>query len=159
MTDYQDHYLEKDVLLLADVFEKFVSESLKFYKLDPSHYFSSLGLSWDGMLKMAGIKLELISDIDKHLFIEKGLRGGIYYICKRFSEASNKYKKNYDPTKGSKFIMYLNKNDLNGWGMSKYLPYWEFEWLKNIDKFDVNPIIENSSIAIFLKLTLNILVN
>ena len=104
------------MLLLADVFEKFISESLKFYKLDPSHYFSSLGLNWDGMLKMAGIKLVIISDIDKHLFIEKGLRGAIYYICKRFRKANNKYMKNYDPTKRSKFIMYLNKNDLNGWG-------------------------------------------
>ena len=77
MADYHDHYLKKDVLLLADVFEKFTSESLKFYKLKPSHYFSSPGLSWDAMLKMTGIKLELIPDIDKHSFIEKGLRGGI----------------------------------------------------------------------------------
>ena len=74
------------MLLLADVFERFTSESLKFYKLDPSHYVSSPRLSWDAMLKMTGIKLELISDIDKHLFIEKGLRGGISYICKRFSD-------------------------------------------------------------------------
>ena len=77
MADYHDHYLKKDVLLLADVFEKFTSQSLKFYKLDPSHYFSSPGLIWDVMLKMTGIKLELIPDIDKHSFIEKGLRGGI----------------------------------------------------------------------------------
>ena len=74
------------MLLLADVFERFTSESLKFYKLDPSHYVSSPRLSWDAMLKMTGIKLELISDIDKYLFIEKGLRGGISYICKRFSD-------------------------------------------------------------------------
>ena len=74
------------MLLLADVFERFTSESLKLYKLDLSHYISFPGLSWDAMLKMAGIKLELISDIDKHLFIEKRLRGGISYICKRFSD-------------------------------------------------------------------------
>ena len=91
--EYHDHYLKKDVLLLADVLEKFISESLKFYKLDPSHYFSFPGLSWDAMLKMTGIKLELVSDIDKHLFIEKRLRGGISYICKRFIEANNKYIK------------------------------------------------------------------
>ena len=64
--DYHDHYLKKDVLLLVDVFEKFTSESLNIYKLYPSHYFSSPGLRWDAMLKMTGIKLELISDIDKH---------------------------------------------------------------------------------------------
>ena len=75
MFDYHDHYLKKGVLLLADVFEKSASESLNFFKLDPYHYFSSPGLSWDAMLKMTEIKLELISDIDKHLYIEKGLRG------------------------------------------------------------------------------------
>ena len=73
MGDYHDHYLKKDVLLLADVFEKFIDTCLKFYGLDPCHYFSSPGLSWDAMLKMTGVKLEKMSDIDKHLFIEKGL--------------------------------------------------------------------------------------
>ena len=97
--DYQDHYLKKHVLLLADVFEKFIDTCLKFYKLDPCHYFSSPGLSWDAMLKMTGVKLEKISDIDKYLFIEKGLRGGISYIAKRYSKANNKYIKNYDPKK------------------------------------------------------------
>ena len=64
MADYHDHYLKKDMSILADVFEKFTSESLKFYKLNPSYYFNSPGLSWDTMLKMTGIKLELIPDTD-----------------------------------------------------------------------------------------------
>ena len=85
MGDYYDHYLEKDVLLLADVFEKFIDTCLKFYKLDPCHYFSSPGLSWDAMLKITGVKLEKISDIDMYLFIGKRLRGGISYIAKRCS--------------------------------------------------------------------------
>ena len=72
------------------------------------------------MLKMTGLKLELISDKDKYLFIEQGLRGGISYICKRFSETNNKYMKNSDRTKKSKFIMYLDLNNLYGWAMSKY---------------------------------------
>ena len=121
MVDYHDHYLKKDVLLLADIFQNFISESLKFYKLDPSHYFSSPRLSCDAMLEMTGIKLELISDIDKHLFIEEGLRGGISYICKEFSEANNKYFKNYDPKKENKFIMYLDENNLYGWVIIQYL--------------------------------------
>ena len=83
MGDYHDHYLKKDVLLLADVFEKFIKTCLKYYELDPCHYFSSLGLRWDAMLKMTGVKLEKIFDIDKYLFIEKRLRGGISYIAKR----------------------------------------------------------------------------
>ena len=68
MGDYDDHYLKKDVLLLADVFERFIGTCLKFYGLDPCHYFSSPGLSWDAMLKMTGIELEKISDIDKYSF-------------------------------------------------------------------------------------------
>ena len=75
--DYHDHYLKNDVLLSADIIEKFIATCLKFYWLDPCHYFSSPGLSWDAMLKISGVKLEKISDIDKYLFIEKGLRGGI----------------------------------------------------------------------------------
>ena len=77
MGDYHDHYLKKDVLLLVDVFEKFIDTWLKLYGLDPCHYFSSPGLSWNAMLKMTGVKLEEISDIEKYLFIEKGLRGGV----------------------------------------------------------------------------------
>ena len=96
MGDYHDHYLKKDVLLLADVFEKFIDTCLKYYGLDPCHYFSSPGLSWDAMLKMTGVKLEKISDIDKYLFIEKGLRGGNSYIAKRYAKANNKCMNYYD---------------------------------------------------------------
>ena len=73
---------------MCDVFEKFVDVCLVDYGLDPSHYYSSLGLSWDAMLKMAGIKLEKISDIDVHLFLEKGIRGGMSYISKRYSKST-----------------------------------------------------------------------
>ena len=110
MRDYHDHYFKKYVLLLTDVFEKFIDTCFKYYKLDPCHYFSSPGLSWDAMLKMTGVKLEKISDIDKYLFIEKGLRGGISYISKRCAKANNKYMSDYDPKKPSTFITYLDKN-------------------------------------------------
>ena len=83
MCDYHDHYFKKDILLLADVFEKFIDTCLEFYERDPCHYFSSPGLSWDAMLKMTGVKLEQMSEIDKYLFIAKGLRGGVSYIAKR----------------------------------------------------------------------------
>ena len=84
MGNYHDNYLKKDILLLADVFEKFIATCSKFYRLDPCHYFSSPGLGWDAMLRMTGIKFKKISDIDKYLFIEKGFREGISYICKRY---------------------------------------------------------------------------
>ena len=96
MGDYHDLSLKTDVLLLADVFEKFIKTCLDYHGLDFCHYFSSPELSWDAMLKMNGIELEVISDIDMHLFIEKGMRGGISYIAKRHSKANNKYMKDYD---------------------------------------------------------------
>ena len=91
MGNYHDHCLKKDVLLLADVFKKFIDTCLKFYRPDPCYFFSSPGSSWDVMLKMTGVKLEKISDINMHLLIEKGMRGGISYIAKRYSEPNNKY--------------------------------------------------------------------
>ena len=90
MGDYHDHYFKKDVLLLTNVFEKFIDTCLKYYGLDSCHYFSSPGLSWDAMLKVTGVKLKKISDIDKYLFTEKGLRGGISYMAKRYAKANNK---------------------------------------------------------------------
>ena len=135
MGDYHDLHLKTDVLLLADVFEKFINRSLEFYKLDPSYYFSSAGLSWDAILKMTEIKLELIPGIDKYYFVEKGLRRGISYISKRFSEANNKCMKNYDPTKESKYIINLDGNNLYRWGMSRYLHYDEFKLVKNVENF------------------------
>ena len=103
---------KKDVLFLADVFEKFVATCLKFYRLDPCHYFSYPGLSWDAMLKMTGLKLEKISDIGKYLFIEKGLRGGISYIAMRYTKANKKYMNDYNSKKPSTFITYLDMNNL-----------------------------------------------
>ena len=88
--DYHDLYLKTDVLLFTDVFEKFIYWSLKYYGLDPCHYFSSPGLRWDVMLKMTGIELELILDIKMDCFIEEGMRGAISYIAKRYSKANNK---------------------------------------------------------------------
>ena len=126
MDDYHDHYLKKDVLLLADVFEKFIGTCLKYYGLDPCHYFSSPGLSWDAMLKMTGVKLEKISDIDKYLFIEKRLKGRISYIAKKYAKANNKYMKDYDSNKPSKFITYHDMNNLFVWEMSNYLAYGGF---------------------------------
>ena len=129
--------LKKEVFLLP-VFERFTSNCLKFYKLDPCHCFSCLGLSWDSMLKMIGIELEKLSDIEMYLFIEKRLRGGIPYLAKRYKKANNKYMKNYDPTKLSKYVTYLDENKLYGWGTSGYLPHGGFKWVKNVDNFDVN---------------------
>ena len=110
MGDYH-HYSKKRYFVISLCFWKFTGTCLKFYKLDPCHYFSSPGLSWDAMLKMTGLKVEQSLYIEMYLFFEKGLRGGVSYICKRFSKASNKYMKNYDPRKLSKYIMYFDANN------------------------------------------------
>ena len=106
------------------------------------------------MLKMTDIKLEKISDINKYLFIEKGLRGGISYIAERYAKANNKYLNDYDPKKPSTFTSYLDMNDLYGWAMSKYLPYEGFKWLKNVDEFDVMSINEKTPIGYLLEVDL-----
>ena len=72
--DYMHLYLKSDVLLLADVFEKFRNLFLEVYGLDPCQYYSAPNISWDAMLKKTQIKLELLSDIDMLLFCEKGIR-------------------------------------------------------------------------------------
>ena len=92
--------------MLRDVFEKFINVCLKDYGLEPCHYFSSPGLAWDAMLKMTGIKLEKINDIDMYLFLEKGMRGGISYISKRYSKSKEDIN-----------IMYWDANNLYGWAM------------------------------------------
>ena len=82
--EYHDLYLGSDVLLLSDVFENFRRTCLQYYKLDPCHYFTSPGLSWDAILKMTNIKLELKTDVDMFQFIEKGMCGGISFIANRY---------------------------------------------------------------------------
>ena len=127
---------------------------LKSYNLDPCYYFSSPGLGWDAMLKMTGVRSEKIIDTDMYLFIEKGLRGGISCIAKRYAKANNKYMKDYDPTKPSKFIEYLDMNNLYGWAMSGYLPYGGFKQLKNVDNLDVNSVSEDSPKGYILEVEL-----
>ena len=131
MGEYHDLYLKTDILLLTDVFENFRKTCLTYYKLDPLHYITSPGLAWDAMLKMTGINLELITDIDMQLFIEKGLRGGISYIAHRHATANNKYMKNFDLDKLISYIMYLDANNLYGWAMSQPLPYRNFRWVES----------------------------
>ena len=98
------------------------------------------GLAWDAMLKMTRIELELISDIDMHLFIEKGMRDGILYIAKRHSKTSNKYMEDYDSNKENVYIFYPDANNLYGWAMSHPLPYDRFERLsrEEISNFCLN---------------------
>ena len=156
MGEYHNLYLKSDILLLADVFENFRKTCLQYYKLDPCHYFTSPGLSWDAMLKMTNIKLELMTDIDMFQFIEKGMCGGISYIANRYGKANNKYMKEYDEKAPSKYIMYLDANNLYGWAMSQYLPTGGFKWMteKQINKINLAQYNEDSNKGLILEVDL-----
>ena len=156
MGDYHDLYLKSDILLLADVFENFRKTCLQYYKLDPCHYFTSPGLSWDAMSKMTNIKLELMTDIDMFQFIEKGMRGGTSYIANRYGEANNKYMKTYNEKAPTKYIMYLDANNLYGWAMSQYLPTGNFKWLSQnqIEKTNLGKYTENNNKGLILEVDL-----
>ena len=156
---YKEFYKWKDLFYFSNYSKdsKFFDESIKnikYYGLDPCHHFTSLGLSWDAMLKMTGIKLEKISDIDMYLFIEKRTRGGVSYIAKRYTKANINYMDDYDKEKPSTFITYLDENNLYRWAMSESLPYGEFRCVKNVDGFDVMSISEESDTRYLLKVNL-----
>ena len=91
LEDYHNLYNQVDVLLLADVFENFRDICIKNYNLDPAHYYTAPGLTWDAALKLTEAKLELLSDPDMLLMVEKGIRGGISMIRNRYGKANNKY--------------------------------------------------------------------
>ena len=159
MGEYHDLYLKSDILLLADVFENFRKTCLQYYKLDPSHYFTSPGLAWDAMLKMTNIKLELMTDMDMFQFIEKGLRGGVSYIANRYGKANNKYMQGYDKKLPSKYLMYLDANNLYGYGMSQYLPTGGFRWLteKEIRSLNLANYKDDSKKGLILEVDLEYL--
>ena len=128
--EYHDLYLKSDVLLLADVFEEFRNVCMENYSLDPAWYYTSPGLSWNALLKVSGAKLELLTDPDILLLFEKGIRGGISMISNRFGKANNKFMgEKYDPRSPSKYLAYLDANNLYGWAMMKPLPVGDFKWM------------------------------
>jgi hypothetical protein len=134
--DYHDLYLKTDVLLLADVFENFRDVCYNDYGLDASHYITAPSLAWDASLKMTGVELELLSDYEKYLFIERGMRGGNSMIAHRYAKADNKYIRNDSVCKpDDSFITYVDANNLYGGAMCQKLPYKNFQWDYN---FDIN---------------------
>ena len=133
--------------MLADVFKKFRNKCLEIYGLDPEYFVSTPGLAWQACLKKTEIKLELLTDYDMILMIEKGIRGGICQATHRYAKANNKYMKNYDKniecnSAESSYLMYLDANNLYGWAISQKLPLNSFKWVKKLSKFD-EPFIKN----------------
>jgi alkyl hydroperoxide reductase subunit AhpC len=126
--DYHNIYLVSDVLLLMDIWENFREVCYNMYNLDCEYYYTAPGLSFDAMLKYTKQELELITDLDMYLFVEDGIRGGISQISTRHAVANNKYMSNYEKSKEDSYIVYLDANNLYGYGMSTYLPTGNFKW-------------------------------
>ena len=142
--DYHELYNETDVLLMADVFENFRDNNLKIYGLDPAHYFTSPGLSWDACLKITGVELELLTDINMLLMIEKCIRGGISMISNRYGKANNKYMgRSFNKNESSKYLMYLDANNLYGTAMCMKLPTHGFKWMS---KGEMENLFENQEL-------------
>ena len=116
--------------MLADVFENFRNKCIKIYGLDPAHFLSAPGLAWQACLKKTKVELELLTDIDMLLMIEKGTRGGICQAIHRYIKANNKYMKNYDKVIIPSYLMYLDASNIYGWAMSQKLPVNGFKWVE-----------------------------
>ena len=124
-----------DSLLLADVFENFRNTCIKVYELDPANFLTAPGLAWQASLNKTKVKLELLTDADMLLMVEKGIRGGIFHAIYRYAKANNKYMKNYNKDKEESFLQHLDANNLYGWAMSQKLRVSGFKWEKNMSKF------------------------
>ena len=127
---YLEIYLLTDCLLLCDVFENFRKNCLQQYNIDPCYYYSSPHFTLDAFLWFSQITLDLLSDVNKYLFIINGIRGGLSMVSKWHSVANNKYLENYDQKKKSVFILDLDANNLYGRAMQDCMPYKNFKWIQ-----------------------------
>ena len=128
---YHDLYVQRDTLLLADVFENFRNKCLEVYELDPAHFLSLPGLAWQACLKETNVELELLTDYDMLLMVEEGIKGGICHSIHRYAKANNKYMKDYNKNIESSYIQYLDANNSYGWAMSQKLPKNNFKWVED----------------------------
>ena len=116
-------------------------------------YLTLPGYSWDALLKCTNVSLELITDPDMYLFIEKGLRGGISMVSHRHAIANNRYMQNYNPEQPTSFLQYLDANNLYGWAMSQPMPTRNFDWVDYSEKILDTP--PDSSTGYFLEVDLD----
>lgn len=139
--DYHDFYLNIDVNGLADVFENFINTSITTYKLDPCYFVGAPAFAWNSMLLLTKVELELLKDSEMYQFYERGIRGGMSIVVNKHSKANNKYLPGYDDNEKSKYIMYLDANNLYGWSMVKKLPVCDFKWMCDLTKIDSDFIL------------------
>ena len=130
--EYHDLYFQSDILLLADVFENFRNMCLEIYELDPAKFLPAPGLAWQAALKKTKVKLDLLTDIEMSLMLEKCIKRGICHSTYRYAKANKKYMKDYDKNKKSSYLQYWDANNLYRWAMSQKLPANNFEWIKDL---------------------------
>ena len=152
--DYNDLYVQRDTLLLADVFENFRNKCIKIYQLDLAHFLSAPGLAWQACLKKTKVEIKLLTNTDMLLMVEKETRSGIGQAIHRYAKANNKCMKNYDKNIMSSYLAYLDANNLYGWTMSQKLPVNGFEWVEDLSQFKedfIKNYDENSGKGYFLE--------
>ena len=138
----------------------FRNRCIEINKLDPAHFLSAPGLAWQACLKKTKVQLELLTDIDMLLIIEKGTRGGICQARYRYFTANNKYMKNYDKDIVLSYLMYLDANNLYGWAMSQKLQVNGFKWVEKsrLSKFNdifIKNYNENSDQGYFFEVDID----
>ncbi|KAL0809898.1 hypothetical protein ABMA28_002311 [Loxostege sticticalis] len=154
--EYTDLYVKSDVLILSDIFEKFRKTCKINYDLDPAFYLTAPSLSFDAMLLKTKVKLELLSDLEMIRMIQKGIRGGICLCSKRYAKSNNHYQPNYDPSQPSRYLMYVDCNNLYGFAMCSYLPYADFKLIneKECEKLDITNIPNDNDYGYILEVDL-----
>ena len=129
-------YLKSDSLFLADVSENFSDICQKIYDLDPVEFLSAPGLAWQSALRKTEVKLELLTDIDMLLMVEKGIREGIFHAINRYAKANNKYMKDYDTNKELSYLKYWDEIIYMVGQCRKKLAVNKFEWIEDTSKFN-----------------------
>ena len=154
--EYHDLYLKTDVFLLADVVENFRTILLKNYLLDPAWFFTAPSFFWSAMLKMTGVELELIckGETEMFRFFERQIRGGVSSVFHRFSQANNKFMKDFNPSQPSKFIVYLDANSLYPTAMMQPLPVGGFKWLSEEKLKQWEKIVDSENLGCVLEVDL-----
>ena len=153
--DYHDIYLKTDVLLHADIFEKFRNLCLKVYTLDPSHVYSAPNLSWESMLISTNLKLRLLQDVDMLLFFERGIRGGINGVDElRHFTANNPHLISFDPNEKTTFGTFFDVTSLYAGTMQKMMPLGKYKWNSVITLDQILGTPEDSKVGYFVEVDL-----
>ena len=156
MQQYHDLYLNLDVLLLAEVFENFRQTCILDYGLDPAHYYTLPGFTFDACLKFTEQELALFTESEKFLFIENSIRGGISVVIHRHTTANNPLIPDYDHNCPHSYLTYLHANNLYGEGMSEALSIGEFTFLAEdeVASFDLNTTTKSDDYGYILEVDL-----